>query len=91
MDRLATARVGWSVGKNLTYSSLRPAKSFGLASSTLTSTTFSSVAPAARNMFSQLIKGLSRLLLDRQTRQLVRLGSMPTMPDTYTIGPTLIA
>ena len=33
MDRLATARVGWSVGKNLTYSSLRPAKSFGLASS----------------------------------------------------------
>ena len=51
----ATERTGGSVGKNFAYSSFRPAKSPGRASSTCTSTTSSSVAPAARRMFSQLI------------------------------------
>src|SRR3984957_8060538 len=37
-----TERAGGSVGKNLAYSSLSPAKSLGLASSTCRSTTFSS-------------------------------------------------
>jgi hypothetical protein len=51
---LPTAPAGGSVGKNLLYASLRPAKSLGRASSTCTSTTSSSFAPAECRIPSRL-------------------------------------
>ena len=73
----ATARAGGSVGKNFAYASLRPAKSLGLASSTWTSTTFSSFAPCGTPNVFAVHEGLARLLLDRRSGQLVRLGIDP--------------
>lgn len=50
---LLTARAGGSLRKSFAYSSLSPAKSSGLASSTSTSTTSSKLAPAAFKVLSQ--------------------------------------